>query len=209
MDYPGRLALLVRDSIKETLVSKVFSILAALGLVLAAASLVLAADAPKNERKQTKLGKYVTAVEAYAMYQKEPGKVAIVDVRTPEEYNYTGHPAMAHNIPVMFWTGKFDPGKKQNPLAENPDFVGQVKAKFKPGDRIVVMCRSGDRGAMAANKLAEAGFTDVYNMIDGFEGDAVSDQASPDFGKRVKDGWKNSAIPWTYDLDEKLVFLAP
>ena len=62
---------------------------------------------------------------------------------------------------------------------------------------------------MAVNRLAEAGFTDVFSVVDGFEGDAVTDKNSPDAGKRVVSGWKNSANPWTYDLDERLVYVAP
>lgn len=44
-------------------------------------------------------------------------------------------------------------------------------------------------------------------MVDGFEGDKVADKASPDFGKRLKDGWRNSKAPWATDLDEKRVHL--
>jgi hypothetical protein len=35
------------------------------------------------------------------------------------------------------------------------------------------MCRSGHRSAMAVNLLAEAGFKNVFNIIDGMEGDMV------------------------------------
>lgn len=33
------------------------------------------------------------------------------------------------------------------------------------------MCRSGGRSAAAVNLLAGAGFTNVYNITDGMEGD--------------------------------------
>ncbi len=62
------------------------------------------------------------------------------------------------------------------------------------------MCRSGGRSAMAVNLLAKAGFTNVYNIIDGMEGDTVDDPASVFQGQRLKNGWKNSGSPWTYDL---------
>ena len=55
----------------------------------------------------------------------------------------------------------------------NPDFIDHVKEVFKPDDTIVAMCRSGGRSALAINMLAKAGFTNVYNIIDGFEGDTV------------------------------------
>ena len=38
------------------------------------------------------------------------------------------------------------------------------------------------------------------------EGEMVKDSGSVYQGKRMKNGWKNSA-PWTYKLDPKLVIL--
>ena len=40
-----------------------------------------------------------------------------------------------------------------------------------------------------------------------FEGDKVKDPQSPNHGKRMKDGWRISNLPWTYDLDVNLVYL--
>jgi rhodanese-related sulfurtransferase len=62
------------------------------------------------------------------------------------------------------------------------------------------------RSAAAINKLAEAGFTKVYNIVDGFEGDKEKDKNSPNVGKRTVDGWRNAGTPWTYDMDAALVF---
>ena len=59
---------------------------------------------------------------------------------------------------------------------------------------------------MAVNALAKAGFTKVYNIIDGFEGDKVEDPESVYHGKRMRNGWKNAA-PWTYELDPTLVWI--
>ena len=55
-------------------------------------------------------------------------------------------------------------------------------------------CRSGGRSALAVNALAKAGFTNVYNIIDGFEGDKVAEEGSLYLGKRMKNGWKNSGL---------------
>jgi hypothetical protein len=54
--------------------------------------------------------------------------------------------------------------------------------------------------------LAKAGFVHIYNIIDGFEGDTVNDPDSVFHGKRMKNGWKNSA-PWTYDLDPAMAWI--
>ena len=68
------------------------------------------------------------------------------------------------------------------------------------------MCRSGGRSAIAANMLAQAGFRNVHNIIDGMEGDTVEDPASDLHGQRLVNGWKNSGCPWTKKLTlERLV----
>ena len=71
---------------------------------------------------------------------------------------------------------------------------------------ILIMCRSGSRAAVAVNRLAEKGFKDVYNITDGFEGDKVKDKQSVYKGKRLRNGWKNATINWTYDLNPELVY---
>jgi len=107
---------------------------------------------------------------------------------------------MAWKIPVAQQAYEWDAGKGQFPMKLIPDFVSRVQAVAKPDDTIMVMCRSGGRSAIAANLLAGAGFTHVHNVIDGMEGDAVDDPASVFLGQRLKNGWKNSGCPWTYNL---------
>jgi len=150
--------------------------------------------------KQTVLGLYVTAKEAYEKWRAEPEKVKILDVRTPEEFLFVGHPTMAWKIPVIAQSYEWDATKGQFPMKLIPDFVARVKEVAKPDDTIMVMCRSGGRSAIAANLLAQAGFKHVHNIIDGMEGDSVEEPASVFLGQRLKNGWKNSGCPWTYNL---------
>ncbi len=159
------------------------------------------------KHKQTVLGLYVTAKQAYEKWKADPQQVKILDCRTPEEYIFVGHAAAARNVPLMFVQHKWNAEKKSPAMRPNPDFVSQVKQHFKTADTILIMCRSGARSARAANALAEAGFKDVYNVTDGFEGDTVNDPESPMKGKRAKNGWRNSGSPWTYDLDPELMYL--
>lgn len=159
------------------------------------------------KEKQTKLGLYVTASEAYAMWKANPDKVKILDVRFPEEYMFVGHPEMAYNIPLVFQSYDWDPEKKMYKMKPNPDFMPQVQALFKPDDIILATCRSGGRGAMAVNMLAAAGYKNVYNITDGIEGDEVKDPESQYYKKRMKNGWKNSGLPWTYDINPDLMKL--
>ena len=159
------------------------------------------------EGKQTSLGLYVTAQGAYEMWKTEPERVNIVDVRTPEEYVFVGHPEMAKNIPIVFVKHQWDADNNELVLEPTPDFISHVKSLFAPTDTLLVMCRSGGRSARAVNTLAQAGFVNVYNIIDGMEGDKVDDPESANHGKRMKNGWKNSGSPWTYDVDPELIGL--
>ena len=62
-----------------------------------------------------------------------------------------------------------------------------------------------DRG-LAVNQLAAAGFKNAYTVADGFEGDKVDDPGSVFHGKRMRNGWKNSA-PWVYTIDPEKIIL--
>ncbi len=148
--------------------------------------------------KQTSLGLYLTAAEAYEKWRTDPEHIKVLDVRTTEEYLFIGHAPMAWNIPLMSQTYEWDADKQHFAMQPNPDFIGQVKEWAQPAETILVMCRSGGRSAAAVNGLAEAGFTNVYNITDGMEGDEVKDPGSVYMGQRLRNGWKNSGVPWTY-----------
>ena len=72
-------------------------------------------------------------------------------------------------------------------------------------DKIVLMCRSGSRSAKAANLLHQAGYENVYSVVEGFEGDKAKEGKFK--GQRVVNGWKNSDLPWTYKHDEDKMYL--
>jgi rhodanese-related sulfurtransferase len=184
------------------------ALVASLGIATAAGLAQGANDKPASpaakpqlpKDKQTTLGLYVTSREAYEKWKAEPDKIKIIDVRTPEEYLFVGHPTMAWKIPLAAQTYQWDADKKHFPMKPLPDFVSRVSEVAKTNDTLLVMCRSGGRSASAVNLLAKAGFTNVYNITDGMEGDAVEDPASVFLGQRLVNGWKNSGCPWTYKL---------
>jgi rhodanese-related sulfurtransferase len=189
------------------MIRKKMRMVVALLLVVSLGSMAFAeTPAPKDERKHTTLGKYETSFGAYEAWKANPTKVKIIDVRTPEEYAFVGHAPMAINLPSMLWTGKWNAEKKDFDLEPNATFEDLVKQKAGINDMIMVMCRSGHRSAAAVNRLAKAGYTNVYNIVDGYEGDMVTDEDSYSKGKRAKNGWKNSPAPWTYQLDQELIY---
>ncbi len=162
-------------------------------------------ELPKE--KQTSLGLYVTSAEAYEKWLTAPDEIKVLDVRTLEEYIYVGHAPMAWNIPLATQTHEWDEEKGYYGYQPNTDFISQVKELAAPTDTIMVMCRSGGRSAMAVNLLAENGFTNVYQITDGMEGDKVKDSNSYFSGQRMVNGWKNSGSPWTYTVDPEKVKL--
>lgn len=158
--------------------------------------------------KQTTFGLYVTASQAYEKWKSAPDKVKIIDVRTPEEFAFVGHPEMAWNIPLAFVTYQGKDGKIEYGSKMNPDFVAGVKKIAGPTDTLLFMCRSGGRSAMAVNQLAASDFINAYNITDGMEGDKVEDPESVFYGKRMKNGWKNSGLPWVYSIDPEKIMLS-
>jgi rhodanese-related sulfurtransferase len=158
--------------------------------------------------KQTVLGLYMTAMEAYEKWRASPDTVRILDVRTPEEWVFVGHATMAWKTPVAAHTYVWDAQKGQFPLRPLPDFVARAQQIAGPGDTLLVMCRSGGRSAIAVNLLAQAGFRSVYQIVDGFEGDVVKEPGSVFAGQRLVNGWKNSGCPWTYKPTAERMVLA-
>jgi rhodanese-related sulfurtransferase len=166
---------------------------------------------------QTVLGLYVTPTEAYEKVQADPEGVKILDVRTFEEYVFVGHPTMAKNIPLAF--PKFSEPADGQPaerapgtppagfnMEPNPEFLADVKNAFKPSDTILILCGSGGRAAMAVNMLAKAGFTNVYNIVNGFSGEMVVEPTNPDFGKSLPNGWMSVGLPWGRSLNPDLMW---
>jgi rhodanese-related sulfurtransferase/rubredoxin len=148
----------------------------------------LAATLPKE--KQTVLGLYVTAKEAHEKWKAAPDKVKILDVRTPEEFLFVGSPDMAWKIPAFAQSYEWDATKGQFPMKLLPDFVSRVQTVAKPDETLMVTCRSGGRSAIACNLLAKAGFKNVFNIIDGMEGDGNGDSES-----ECRGGWKIRVVP--------------
>jgi rhodanese-related sulfurtransferase len=159
------------------------------------------------KQKQTVLELYVTAKEAHEMWLADKNKIKILDVRTPEEYIFVGHAPMAHNIPIHLFNYKMAVRNKGPLMVANPNFIAEVGQKFKTSDTILVICRSGNRSAAAVNAMASVGFKITYSVTDGFEGDRVKDSSSSFYGKRLKNGWRNSGVPWTDKLNPELIWI--
>lgn len=86
------------------------------------------------------------------------GGAVLVDIRTAPEWKETGVIAGAKLLTFFDEKGRVDA----------PAWLAQLKAVSKPGQAVVLVCRSGNRTRSAAQFLTQqAGFKTVYNATHG------------------------------------------
>ena len=105
---------------------------------------------------------HLTPSKAAEFLAKDPTAI-FVDCRSEMEFLFVGHPVGAMMIP---WN--------DGPEWEiNPHFVGQVKKAVGHSTQrpVVLVCRSGNRSVDAGQALEAAGFSKVFNVLHGFEGE--------------------------------------
>ena len=116
------------------------------------------------------------------------GQALLVDVRTGEERACVGRVPEGVHVPWATGTA----------LTRNPRFVRELEAKLaKDGGKdavVLLLCRSGKRSALAAEAAAKAGFTQVFNVLEGFEGEIDALQQ-----RGHGDGWRFHHLPWVQD----------
>lgn len=181
-----------------------------MGFVTTTALAIDAASVPEIKRSQ--IGLYLTSAEAYEMALKEKDTILFVDVRTRAEVNFLGMPTVADvNIPYMELDNMYSWDEKKGvfKLEPNSGFVSEVQDRIQKkglenNGKIIVMCRSGDRSAKAADLLAKAGYKNVYSVVDGYEGDVAKEGTHK--GQRAVNGWRNANLPWSYSLTKDKMY---
>lgn len=163
--------------------------------------------------KKSKVGLYLTPQQAYDMKKASPKAVAFFDIRTRAEAMYVGWPSDADAL-VPFvehpeLMSDWDDKRHMYKLEPNQDFVPELERRLKElglgkDATIILICRSGDRSSKAQDRLQTAGYTKVYGITEGVEGDTAKD--GPKAGQRVVNGWKNAGLPWTYKLDKAKMY---
>jgi len=148
----------------------------------------------------------LNANNAYRLMQKQ--HVPLIDVRTVQEYQFVGHVPASYNMPLYRWSNKWDEKIKNFAFEIDPDFTQDFMSIFPEKDEpYIFICRSGHRSKQAVELLVESGYTNLYNMWEGFEGIAVKDKTLPNYGQKTVDGWKNRGLPCTWDIDKSLIKL--
>ena len=113
---------------------------------------------------------------------------AFIDIRSSMEFLFVGHPTRFVNIA---WIDEPKWEINQNFAQEVENLV---QKKFKDNVKktpIILICRSGVRSIDAGIVLLENGFTDVYSVDEGFEGDIDDNSQRGNLG-----GWRYHGLPW-------------
>ncbi len=116
--------------------------------------------------------------EAHALMQ---GGAKLVDVRTVAELHFVG------SVPggeAIEWNS-YPEGQR------NPAFLEQLAEAVRKDEPVMFLCRSGVRSHHAAIAATDAGWTEAYNILEGFEGD--KDAAGH---RNVAGGWRKAGLPW-------------
>jgi rhodanese-related sulfurtransferase len=119
-------------------------------------------------------------------YQRLQGNAAavLIDVRTQPEWTFVGVPAVERLVRLSWQVFP--------EMQVNSRFVEEVEQMGLPKDsEILCICRSGARSSSAASALTDAGYSNCWNVAEGFEGDKDAQ------GHRAAmNGWKHAGLPW-------------
>ncbi len=157
----------------------------------------------------------LTPEKTYERVQAEGDELLFIDVRDPVEIMFVGFTDVVHaNIPFrMVDTDGWMEQNNHFAMPINDDFADAVGRALEerglPEDAtIITMCRSGsDRGEPSAEYLRDAGFPNVFYVENGFQGDPASEGEHE--GQRVVNGWQNSGLPWSTDMNRDKIYQAP
>ncbi|MBT0959655.1 rhodanese-like domain-containing protein [Denitromonas iodatirespirans] len=122
----------------------------------------------------------LTPAEAHQVWQAAPG-ARLIDVRTRAEWDWVGRIPGAAEIEWMSYPGN----------QPNAHFLTELKRQIDPEALTLFICRSGQRSSKAAAVATEAGYSNCYNVLEGFEGDKDA------LGHRnAIGGWRKAGLPW-------------
>ncbi|MDK2122659.1 rhodanese-like domain-containing protein [Parachitinimonas caeni] len=122
----------------------------------------------------------LTPQEAHQLLQGLPA-ARLVDVRSAAEWQFVGQVPEALRIEWKTYPG----------MLPNPHFIEQLKQQADPEAVLLFLCRTGGRSHEAAAAAAASGYSECYNVLEGFEGDRDAE------GHRgTVNGWKAHQLPW-------------
>ena len=161
------------------------------------------------EEMRSRQGLYLLPVQAHQFVRAQKGKVLFIDVRTRAEAQFLGMAtpvdALVPYVEFQEFMTDWDETRGFYKLEPFSDFVPEVGRRLQAkgltkSDPVVLICRAGERSSRAANLLADSGYTRVYTVVYGFEGELSGN------GRRTVNGWKNANLPWSFELDKSKMY---
>lgn len=73
----------------------------------------------------------------------------------------------------------------------NPYFLAHLEQQVSKEATVMFICRSGARSHAAATAASAAGYTQCYNVLEGFQGDKDANGHRDSIG-----GWRLAGLPW-------------
>ncbi|HWQ38882.1 MAG TPA: rhodanese-like domain-containing protein, partial [Burkholderiales bacterium] len=73
----------------------------------------------------------------------------------------------------------------------NPNFLVELQAQVDKQVPVLFICRSGARSHAAAAAAAQIGYSQAFNVLEGFEGDRDAEGHRNTLG-----GWRVAGLPW-------------
>ena len=120
--------------------------------------------------------------EAWTWLQAHPDAL-FVDVRMEIESPYVGRPPGVVNLPWYEY-----PDLQPSPPAFSEAVAREAGGKHLP---VLLICRSGSRTLDAGKALEAAGFSDVLQVANGFEG-----ELDLQCHRSTLSGWRFEGLPW-------------
>ncbi len=143
-------------------------------------STTLAAAQERGKTKNLPYSGELLPAEANRLLQSAPG-AKLVDVRTQAERDWVGRIPGAIEIEWATYPG----------MKPNPNFLASLQQQVDKEALVLFLCRSGQRSHAAATLAAQSGYTEAYNILEGFEGDK-----NPANRRNVLNGWRAANLPW-------------
>ena len=127
----------------------------------------------------------LTPPECFGELAEKPDAV-LIDCRTPVEWHFTGTPDLSSiNKKALLLAIADESGRS------NPEFLSTVTSIAGHDTPLYLLCRVGGRSANACQLLGQAGFIDLVNVIEGFEG-----RVDENGHRNTTEGWKFHRLPW-------------
>jgi rhodanese-related sulfurtransferase len=145
---------------------------------------ILSAARQRGTEKQLPYAGAVTPAEAYALLQQDPN-VKLVDVRTNAERDWVGRVAVPEAQHAAVQWNVYPGG------TPNPDFLDELSRVASKDNVLLFLCRSGVRSRHAAKLATEHGFSNAFDILEGFEGDKDAEGHRKTVG-----GWCKAGLPW-------------